>query len=196
MSTAYEMDSKEKKRIFDVALALMEELGYDNLNIRKICEEADISIGKFYRYFQSKQEILSFFYKQLESTFRDKVDDQLENLDIQDQLIQFYVWFNGYISSFGIEFVKNFFNTQNPLLNTHVYNNEIIIITDDLLIRAIQDGYRLPEETTVRGISSDICVVVKGIIFEWCVRRGEFNIEQYTQELLNKCIEGILPISS
>lgn len=192
MSTIYEMDSIEKKRIFDVALTLMEEIGYDNLSIRKICEEADISIGKFYRYFQSKQEILAFFYKQLESNFRDSFDAQFKALDIKEQLIEFYVWFNGYISSFGIDFVKNFFNNQNPLLNTHVYNNEIINITDELLINAIQNGYKLPEGTTVRDISYDICVIVKGIIFDWCIRRGEFDIKQYSKELLGKCIEGIL----
>ena len=95
------------------------------------------------------------------------------------------------ISSFGFDFVINFFNNQNPLLNTHVYNNEIINITDELLVNAIQNGYKLPEGTTVRNISYDICVIVKGIIFDWCVRHGEFDIKQYSKELLGKSLKEL-----
>jgi hypothetical protein len=116
----------------------------------------------------------------------------LEGLDISTQLIQFYTWFAEYIVSFGYEFVLNFFNNQNPILNTHVYNNEIVVITDSLLAKAVQNGYKIPDDRTIRDISNDLCVIIKGIIFDWCVRHGEFDIGKYTKDLLTRCLRGIL----
>ena len=192
MRSQYDINNKEKQRIFDVALVLMEEVGFEKLGIRTICEEAGISIGKFYRYFDSKQQLLAYFYRQLEKKFKDDMEVTLEGLDISTQLIKFYTWFAEYIVSFGYEFVLNFFNNQNPILNTHVYNNEIVVITDSLLAKAVQNGYKIPDDRTIRDISNDLCVIIKGIIFDWCVRHGEFDIGKYTKDLLTRCLRGIL----
>ena len=58
----YANELSEKDRIFNVAVKFLEKVGYEKLSIRKICVEADISVGKFYTYFKNKQELLSHFY--------------------------------------------------------------------------------------------------------------------------------------
>ena len=50
---------KLKEHIFDVALTLMKQIGYDNITIRMICTEAGISTGMFYKHFSSKEDILA-----------------------------------------------------------------------------------------------------------------------------------------
>lgn len=190
---SFDTENQEKERVFNVALALMEETGYEKLGVRQICEEAGISVGKFYRYFSSKEQLLAYFYNQLEKRFRSEIYAQLEALDIREQIIQFYTWYSRYMASFGMEFVMHFFNTQNPILNTHVYNNEIIVITDELLGKAVQRGYVIPDGRSIRDISCDFCVIIKGIIFDWCVRRGEFDIGSYTEDLLRRSARGIMP---
>ncbi|MBM6711998.1 hypothetical protein H9X90_14795 [Faecalicatena contorta] len=44
---------------------------------------------------------------------------------------------------------------------------------------------------TVREISNDVCVIVKGAIFDWCVRHAEFSLPEYINKLTTKCLEGI-----
>ena len=44
----------------------------------------------------------------------------------------------------------------------------------------------------IRELSSDLCVIVKGTIFDWCVRHGEFCLKEYVNALLTQCIQGIL----
>lgn len=44
----YANELSEKDRIFNVAVKFLEKVGYEKLSIRKICVEADISVGKFY----------------------------------------------------------------------------------------------------------------------------------------------------
>ena len=191
MNTRFHFSNAEQQKVFDIALALMEDIGYEKLTIRKICEEADISIGKFYRFFDSKEQLLAFFYSEAEKAYRQKVEKKLAGLDIKTQLIEFYTWYTEYTSGYGVEFVLHFFNNQNPAMNTQVYNNEIINITDALLERSVQDGFKIPDGKTIRQISCDLCVIVKGIIFDWCARHGEFSISEYTKDLLTRCIRGI-----
>ena len=77
-------------------------------------------------------------------------------------------------------------------MNTHVYNNPIIMITDNLIIEAIQNGYKIKNDQTYREISNDTCVIVKGAIFEWCVQHASFSLPEYINKLLTKSLEGLL----
>lgn len=184
--------NQEKNQIFEVALALLDELGYEKMTLRKICQEAGISIGKFYHYFSSKQEILSFFYHQANNAFIEECKDSLVGKDITVQIIDFYTWYAEYLEKMGLEFVTNFFHNSNPAMNTHIYNNPIITITDDLITKAIQNGYKLKSNDSVRDLSCELCIIVKGIIFDWCVRHAEFSLKDYVNSLLKKCISGIM----
>lgn len=183
---------EEEARIFDVALALMEEIGYEKTTIRRICTEANISIGKFYHYFSSKQELLRFFYDQAEKDYADQCRDSLMGKDIKVQIVDFYTWYGAYLEEYGVEFVTNFFSNQNPAMNTHIYNNPIIAITDELLYRAVQAGYAAPGPGSIHDLSCDLCVIVKGAIFDWCVRHGEFSLKDAVRLLLERCIAGIM----
>ena len=55
-------NKKLKQRIFDVALGLMNEIGFENVTIRMICQGADISTGMFYQHFSNKEDLLAYYY--------------------------------------------------------------------------------------------------------------------------------------
>lgn len=188
----YANENEEMRKIFDVAMRLMDEIGYEKMTIRKICSEAGISTGKFYHYFNSKQELLSYFYSEANDHYEKECRNDLKGLNINDQIVTFYTWYGTYVESFGVEFITNFFSNTNPSMNTHIYNNPIINITDNLFVEAIQNGYKLKYGKTVRELSNDLCVIVKGVIFDWCVRKGDFSLHSSIQDLLSRCITGIL----
>lgn len=51
-----------KKRIFDTTMRLIHKKGYGKITIREICQNAQISVGTFYLYFSSKDDILLEIY--------------------------------------------------------------------------------------------------------------------------------------
>lgn len=51
-----------KKKIFDTTMRLVHKKGYSKITIREICQNAQISVGTFYLYFSSKDDILLEFY--------------------------------------------------------------------------------------------------------------------------------------
>lgn len=183
---------EEKKRIFEVTIKLLESVGYENLTIRRICEETGISIGKFYRYFNNKQELLSYYFYGAIETFQEEIDERIKGLPLMEQIIEFYRWYTDYTANFGLDFVTHFFSNTNESLDVSKYNNAVIATTDRLLEEAIQDGYQIPGKATIHDTSIDICVIVKGAIFHWCVQKGGFDLSAYTVKLLRKTLTSIL----
>lgn len=55
-----------KKKIFDTTMLLIKKRGYSKITIREICQSAQISIGTFYLYFSSKDEILLEIYNKID----------------------------------------------------------------------------------------------------------------------------------
>src|SRR5690606_28573342 len=53
-----------RRRILSVALALFREKGFAGTTMRKVAEEAGLSLGAAYHHFQSKQAIVAAFYEQ------------------------------------------------------------------------------------------------------------------------------------
>jgi AcrR family transcriptional regulator len=54
-----EKDRNVFERIFDVAIALAEEGGYDNVRQRDVAARAGVALGTLYKRFRSKEDILS-----------------------------------------------------------------------------------------------------------------------------------------
>ena len=44
-------------------MSVMAEKGYQGVTVRDICERAEVSIGSFYRYFETKPDILQGMYE-------------------------------------------------------------------------------------------------------------------------------------
>ena len=68
--------AKTKERLHDTALALMDKYGLENLTIQDICNAAGVSIGTFYHYYRTKDELM------LRGVFRvDQWTKQLEETE-------------------------------------------------------------------------------------------------------------------
>jgi AcrR family transcriptional regulator len=183
---------KIKNHIFEVALSLMKELGYDNLTIRKICEIADVSIGMFYRQFSSKEDLLSFYYVKAQESFDDIIKETLTDMTTEEQLISFYSWLCKFTQELGLDFCKNFFNSKNKTMNTTLFSNRLIEITNNILEDAIQNGFTISNGRTPYDVSKDLCVLVKGAIFDWSAHEGNYDMTEFTVGLIRRSLKGIL----
>lgn len=194
MYDKYDAANDEKKRIFDIALELMNEVGYEGLSIRTLCTKAQISTGKFYTYFRSKLDLLCYCFDEAIVSFQDEVVkyENWDDMDIKDQIVNFYIWYVEYVADFGLEFVKNFYTNDNQALNISAYNNVVVGLTETFFQKAVQKGYVIPDDKSIHEIAADFCVIVKGCIFQWCLQRGGFSLPEYTKDLLTRCVRGLL----
>ncbi len=102
-----------KKKIFDIAMRQMQESGYESLTIRSICSKAGISNGMFYKIYDSKEDLLSFYYEEIQNEYDDHVRNELNGLPFPDQLIEFYRWILSFTENLGVDFCRSFFTSRN-----------------------------------------------------------------------------------
>ena len=183
---------KLKEHIFNVALTLMKQIGYDNITIRMICTEAGISTGMFYKHFSSKEDILAFYYDKAQSDFDEVIDKQLAGLPLPQQLVAFYVWVCEFTADLGVDFCRNFFSSKNQRMNTNLFHNKMIEMTSRCIEAACEKGFQLSSGRTPYAVSKDLCVMVKGIIFDWSAHEGSYDMAEFAQDLLSRCIGGLL----
>lgn len=190
--TKQSRELKIKNHIFEVALTIMKEIGYDNLTVRKICEVADISTGKFYSLFKSKEDLLGFYYVKALESFDDIIKDNSTDMDIEEQLITFYINLTNSTASLGLDFCRNYFNPKNEELNTTIFHNKVIETTNSYLEKAIKNGLVISNGRTPYEVSNDLCVITKGIFFDWSANEGRYDISKFIDGLLRRCLKGIL----
>ena len=183
---------KLKERIFQVALSLMQQIGYDNITVRMICKEAEISTGMFYQHFHSKEDILAFYYDKAKGDFEEVINQQLAGLPLPDQLVSFYVWVCGFTAELGVDFCRNFFSSKNKQMNTNLFHNQMIEMTNRCIETACKEGFQLSPDRTPYAVSKDLCVMVKGIIFDWSAHEGSYDMAEFARNLLKRGIQGLL----
>lgn len=54
------LSSDKKLRVYETAVRLFGEYGYDGLSVDRLCREGGISKGSFFQYFPSKSHLLEF----------------------------------------------------------------------------------------------------------------------------------------
>ena len=82
---AQEQKEMKKKLILDTAAQLFVNRGYHNTSVKDIVEQASISVGSFYFYFTSKDELLESLYDEMNDTFLNVLQDVY--IDFEEALI-------------------------------------------------------------------------------------------------------------
>src|SRR5262247_3481994 len=58
-----------RERLYETAIRLISERGYEATTLRDIAQAAGVSVGLLYRYFPSKQAVIVALYDQLSADF-------------------------------------------------------------------------------------------------------------------------------
>ena len=185
---------KAREKIFESALQLLKEFGYEYLTIGNICEVAGISTGNFYHYFDSKESLLSQFFIDAYEKFLNE-EGQPDTGDLVSDIIAYYCAYADFCEEHGLEFIRNFYSPYNRVLDMTPSGggeNEFGLTsmneTRDKIERAREAGFFSADIDAVQ-MAQDLCNIEKGIIFNWCVSEGSFHISDETRRLLTHYLQ-------
>ncbi len=142
----FNIDQKKRKKIMLSALKEFSNKIYTEASINKIVQNADISRGSFYQYFEDKQDIYfyavdSIFIKKSYSYIKKLVADS--NNDIYDIFRKFFKFNLQLITeSEYSEFFKNLFLSLNYEISRHL-NISINKFKEELLQKILNNSYRV-----------------------------------------------------
>ena len=173
-----------RERIYQTALELLESDGYENIRIEDICQKAGVSIGTFYNYFKSKNEILQLIYKKGDDYFENTVSNALEGMGTEEAVIEFFRYYAKYNINTGLTTLKQLYNPENVFFTKKRGMQHVL----GRLIQKGQEAGQLTEEIPSYEIVCDLFVLARGIVYDFCLKDGQFDLVEkmasYIQRVL------------
>ena len=165
-----------KKKIYESAITMIKQKGFENITIQDINKHAGVSVGTFYHYYKSKEDVFFELYRSADEYFKDTVFPKLFSRDFtaSERILLFFKNYAGYNVKHGIEYVSQLYNSKNKLF---VSRGRYML---DLLLRIVQEGQKKDEiKNTLdpEEIIEDLFIVGRGIVFDWCLHEGNYDLE-------------------
>ena len=105
--------------IIDAALALFSERGFDATTMRAIAEQAGVSLGSAYYYFDSKEQLIQGFYDQTAVVFGRELPGHLDGVTAFGERLGIHLdlWFRLMAPHhpFAVAFFRNAADPASPL---------------------------------------------------------------------------------
>ena len=181
---------RTQKALYDAASTLMHDYGYDYLTVQNICKLAGVTTGAFYHHFHSKDDILCLFLNKGYEAFIENRNVCLPE-DPLARLTELCVLYAAHNESNGVEFVSNYYSTQNKSLNTIGLSPEDMYVSSNYRARydslmAAREAGQIPADTDCVSLNEDICSLTKGIIFDWCLSNGGFDLTRRIRRMVDR----------
>lgn len=181
-----------KQKLIDTTVQLIKEAGADSITVRRVCEEAGLSIGTFYHHFQNKDDLLMYFVR--EASF-DSFVLETPVRDIAGRVCELYMHLIDRYLTLGEEFMKSFYTTGNKALSAYMGQENGCFAEGTVMARCEQELKEAQNQGVINPgadahvLSMDICTVVKGCVFEWALVDGEMDIAESLERILRAYLE-------
>ncbi len=203
--TARQKKSREtKERVFTTVQRLLREYDYSALTVKNICSEVGIANGTFFHFFKSKDDMLARY---LNEGFKGYLDSLGVDLDaepdfsthsLKDQIIEIYLHYADYCQLSGVDFISDYYSTSNQALAVHLSENgepgDIVSERIVLMVNAAKEKGLVNPATDSEQVERDLCTVVKGSVFDWCLSCGGSEFKSVIERLLGIYIDSELSL--
>lgn len=188
--TRKQRTAQVKSRIISAATRLVSESGMDSVTVANICHAADVSVGSFYHHFSNKDEVLSYYLA--EAFHENSLEfNRIEGDDIIANIIRCYELYNQFLVRQGFDFIRNYYTTSNKSLysrNNAITNSKVNAPVMEkirqMCRQSLEKGY-ICEDTDLEHFYYDLTVIEKGVIFDWCICDGSYDLVSEVSRILD-----------
>lgn len=173
--TRREQAELTRQNIFNATIDLINEVGFNKVTIRNICKNSNVSIGTFYIYFSSKDDILLEMYRQsdeyipqynLETTSPRKAILDIVSHTIKNTIIKFDKSILKEIYRIHLTSNNDYFLSEDRTLFKSLCSIISYYKTNNLLLMDIDEHV----------LTWKIHVFVRGIVFSWLISDSDESI--------------------
>ncbi len=184
-----------KKKLMETAIALFREKGFHNVTVDEIIEKADSSKGGFYNHFSSKEALLFRMTDLLDESYRNYLGQLSGHENPVDKIIGFSEYiFTNLAAEIGLEFLAIIYSAQ---IRDPAFPN--FSITPQRTYYQALEGFieegkiageirnDMPTDLIIRMITTGI----RGVIYDWCLSRGGFDLAAYGRGTIDTLMQGL-----
>ena len=184
-----------KQKIIDTTIELIKTHGADFLTVRNVCQAAEVATGTFYHYFRNKDDLLMYFIRDISF---DKCELKTPIRDISGRVCELYMNLIDRYMELGRDFMRNFYTTDNQALSAYMgvtdgrFAEGTVMERCECELLSAQENGIIKKNADIHILSADICTIVKGCVFEWCLNDGEMDITSILDRIIGSYIQNHL----
>lgn len=166
---------RNREAILNAAMFITKQYGGDALTVKNICETANVSNGSFYHLFSSKDDLVYYYISYAFDRYRESKPLDEMGLSASERILALYASYLDVCVDAGYEFVSLVYTTSNKSLDFINRPKDQSLILDrieECLKAGIQSG-EFAADTDIDGTLLAIAAIVTGVVFYWCVFKGE-----------------------
>ncbi len=164
-----------RNTIYNAAITLLNEEGFENITISDISERAGVSVGAFYHHFETKYDILGEIFRKGDQYFLENVADKLTAPTAKDRIVEYFEHYARYNILTTVNMTRQLFNAKVKFFV--VKDRPMHSILERVIREGVESGEILcgkdPEE-----IVRMLFIFARGIVFNWSLLDGEYNLEE------------------
>ena len=172
--TRKEQAEETRQRIYTSAIELMEQKGFGNFTIADISKKAGVSVGAFYQYFDSKNDILAEIFYRADDYFSTYVVNSFSKRSAPEQIIEYFDHYAKFNIDCGVETTQQIFN---PMIKFFIEDRRPMLEILEDLIRKGQERNEIREDTDAKELVEYLISMARGIVFEWSLYDGNYDLE-------------------
>ena len=177
-----------RQSIIDAAVRIIKRDGAEAVTLRNVCREAGVSNGTFYFYFKNKDDLLMHFLR--ETSFDSfALSSPVQN--ISERSAELYMILINRYMDLGLDFMKSFYSTGNKPLSAYLGEQNGAFPDGTIMARNESDIVEakalnvITADADPHTIAMDVCTIVKGCVFEWCLTDGNMDIQSTLTRILH-----------
>ena len=178
---------RTRQRLAAAAIAAMTERGYQGVTIRDICERAGVSIGSFYRSFDTKSDVLREMYETGDELMQHE-DEALLARPWMERVSAFIDKYARLNTDTGLDAMRVLYNPENTWF-TRVRPMQQKL---EALLAGAQNAGELTAEYSASELTELFFVCMRGICYEWCISGGTYDLEQRMHHQMALLLRGFL----
>jgi AcrR family transcriptional regulator len=190
--------AETKKKIYNNAVLLFNKYGFENVSVDSIVEKAGISKGGFYVHFDSKDailtEMINEYVNKLDLSYKSFMESLSNSANTSDIILCLIDEIADTIDKIGYDMIKLAYrihiernNKNDELLS---YDRDIYRIFSTLIQNGIKQG-ELKCDLSADIVSDQFVIVLRGFIYEWCIKYPNFNLKNNLRRYFELLFSGI-----
>lgn len=193
MSKCTRKQIEKRKQIIEATKSIMDEIGFENVTVRGICKAANISIGTFYHYFNDKGDIIIQLYTSVDEYLSEIEIEKLSDEDELKNIITFSEEYGRFVADSGLSVAKQIFgaaiNTESDQIYRSIERDINRIIFN--IIKRAKEKDQINTDFSIEEISNMILINIRGIVFDWCKFRGQYDLVEQIRNSIGIFVRGI-----
>jgi len=183
-----EQAEETRHRIYTSAIELMEENGFGNFTIEDISKRAGVSVGAFYHYFDSKNDILAEIFYRADDYFSTQVVSSLDDMSIPEKIIEYFDHYARFNVDCGVETTQQIFN---PKIKFFIEEGRPMLVMLEDLIRKGQEKNKIRADTDAKELVTYLLIMARGVVFDWSLYDGNYDLEDRMHRYMQNLVETI-----